>query len=212
MSDRQIQNPKSRIQHSDSAIPSSALFIDRDGTINQDSGYISTPNELKIYPFVAEALRLINKAGLKAIVVTNQSGVARGLYTESELGAIHDRMIGELQHEGARIDAIYYCPHHPDYGGKRYRQTCGCRKPQPGMLHEAARAHNVDLARSWVIGDKASDMKLAANAGARGALVLTGYGSETLAHREQWPCEPDLVADNLLDAVRMILDVGEPQR
>jgi len=207
----QIQNPKSKIQNSDSALPS-AFFIDRDGTINEDSGYIATPNELIIYPWVAEAVRLINEAGLKAIVVTNQSGIARGLYTEDELRAIHDRMIGELQREGARIDAIYYCPHHPDYGGNRYRKECECRKPQPGMLHAAAREQNIDLARSWVIGDKASDINLAASAGARGALVLTGYGSETLAHQERWPCEPKLVAVDLLEAVKLILDGGYLQR
>ncbi|MEK6302276.1 MAG: D-glycero-beta-D-manno-heptose 1,7-bisphosphate 7-phosphatase [Acidobacteriota bacterium] len=202
---RQIQNPKSKIQNRESAIPS-ALFIDRDGTINEDSGYLATPDELIIYPWVAQAVRLINEAGLMAIVVTNQSGIARGLYTEDQLRAIHDRMIGELQREAARIDAVYYCPHHPDYGGKRYRRECECRKPQPGMLHAAAREHNIDLARSWVIGDKASDINLAANTGARGVLVLTGYGSETLAHRERWPCEPEMVADNLLHAVRLILD------
>jgi D-glycero-D-manno-heptose 1,7-bisphosphate phosphatase len=184
-----------------------AIFIDRDGTINEDIGYLSSLDELIIYPFAAEAIRLINDAGLKAIIVTNQSGIARGLYTEQTLAAIHAVMIEELTREGARIDAIYYCPHHPRIGDERYRKTCACRKPRPGMLAEAAREHAIDLARSYVIGDKASDINLATNAGARGALVMTGYGRETLANQADWPCAPAIVADNLLEAVKRILDI-----
>ena len=205
----QIQNPESKIQNPKSA---AAIFIDRDGTINEDLGYISTPEDLIVYPWVAEAVRLINEAGLKAIVVTNQSGIARGSCTEDDLRRIHDRMTSELWREGARIDAVYYCPHHPDYGDERYRRECQCRKPQPGMLRAAAREHDIDLGRSWVIGDKASDINLASAAGARGALVLTGYGGETLAYPDRWPCEPELVADNLLDAVRRILDTRSQRR
>jgi D-glycero-D-manno-heptose 1,7-bisphosphate phosphatase len=217
-----IRNPKSRIPDPESAIgdpqsairnpQSKAIFIDRDGTINEDLGYIATAGDLIIYPWVAEAVRLINDAGLKAIVVTNQSGIARGMYTEGDLTAVHDRLIDQLGGQGARIDAVYYCPHHPDYGSERYRKECQCRKPQPGMLRAAAREHDIDLARSWVIGDKASDINLASAVGARGVLVLTGYGSETLAQRERWPCEPEFVSDNLLDAVRMILDDESPRR
>lgn len=203
-------NPLSTALHDQPA--SAAIFIDRDGTINEDLGYIASPDDLIIYPWVAEAVRLVNNAGLKAIVVTNQAGVARGMYTEDDLRAIHHRMTSELRLQGARIDAVYYCPHHPEYGDERYRQRCECRKPQPGMLHAAAREHNIDLARSFVIGDKSSDINLAASAGALGALVLTGYGSETLAHRDRWPCRPYLVADNLLAAVRLILDTAQPRR
>jgi len=183
----------------------SAIFIDRDGTINKDIGYVSGPEELIIYPWAAEAIRLINESGLKAIVITNQSGVARGLYTEETLSAIHDRMTSELAREGARIDATYYCPHHPEIGDERYRRACECRKPGPGMLLQAAREHEIDLARSFVIGDKASDINLATGAGARGVLVLTGYGRETNANRHRWPCEPAIIAGNLLEAVKMIL-------
>jgi len=185
---------------------SGAIFIDRDGTINEDFGYISNPDDLIIFPWVAEALRLINDARLKAIVVTNQSGVARGIYTEDELRLIHSRMIDELGKQGARIDGVYYCPHHPDYGDERYRRECECRKPRPGLLHAAARDHTINLAHSFVIGDKASDINLASVAGAQGALVLTGYGRETLAHPDHWPCKPRLVADNLLHAIKLILD------
>jgi D-glycero-D-manno-heptose 1,7-bisphosphate phosphatase len=130
------------------------------------------------------------------------------MYTEDTLGAIHSRMIDELAREGARIDAVYYCPHHPEVGGARYRIACECRKPGIGMLERAARERHIDLARSFVIGDKASDMKLAENAGSRAALVLTGYGRETIAHPDRWPCTPEIVAENVLDAVKRILDSG----
>ena len=183
-----------------------AIFIDRDGTINEDTGYVSSPDELIVYPCAAEAVRLVNESGMKAIVITNQSGIARSLYTEQTLGAIHDRLTRELARCGARIDGIYYCPHHPDFGDETYRKRCECRKPRPGMLIDAARDHQIDLAASYVIGDKASDINLAAEVGARGALVLTGYGRETLRRRDRWPCEPVIVADDLLEAVKQILD------
>ena len=184
----------------------SAIFIDRDGTINEDVGYVSSPDDLIIYPWAAEAVRLINESQFKAIVITNQSGIARELYTEETLCAIHERMSGELARECARIDAIYYCPHHPEIGGERYRRACECRKPNSGLLRQAAREHDIVLARSYVIGDKASDINLATGAGSRGVLVLTGYGRETLANRERWPCEPEIIADNLLEAVKLVLD------
>ncbi|MCI0485715.1 MAG: D-glycero-beta-D-manno-heptose 1,7-bisphosphate 7-phosphatase [Blastocatellia bacterium] len=183
-----------------------AVFLDRDGTINEDSGYVSHPRELIIYPWAAEAIRLINESGMKAFVITNQSGVARGLYTEETLHAVHERMREELAREGAKIDAFYYCPHHPDFGDARYKKICDCRKPRPGLLHRAAREHRIELARSYVIGDKASDMNLAAGVGAVGALVLTGYGRGTHADSERWPCEPSIVAGDLLEAVNIILD------
>jgi len=183
-----------------------AIFLDRDGTINEDIGYVSSPDELVIYHYAARAVRLINEAGLKVIVITNQSGIARQLYDEETLAAIHKRLMDELARDGAHLDAVYYCPHHPHIGNALYRQRCECRKPSPGMLQQAAHEHDIDLGVSYVIGDKASDMNLATNAGARGVLVLTGYGRETLANRDQWPCAPEMIADDLLDAVRQILD------
>src|SRR4030095_3000393 len=106
----------------------------------------------------AEAVRLVNESGLLSVVITNQSGIARGMYTEERLGTIHLRMIEQLRSQGAKIDAVYYCPHHPEVGDVRYRIACDCRKPRIGMLDRAARDHNIDLARSYVIGDKASDI------------------------------------------------------
>ena len=182
-----------------------AIFLDRDGTINEDIGYVSSPDELVLYPYAAEAVRLINAAGWKTIVITNQSGVARRLYDEAMLARIHGRLIEELERNGARIDGIYYCPHHPRIGDARYRRDCDCRKPGPGMLHQAAREHQIDLGASYVVGDKASDINLATNAGALGVLVLTGYGRESLADSERWPCSPAIIADDLLDAVNQIL-------
>jgi D-glycero-D-manno-heptose 1,7-bisphosphate phosphatase len=182
-----------------------AIFIDRDGTINEDIGYAAHPDELFIYPYSAEAIGLLNQAGLKVVVVTNQSGIARGLVTEAMLDRIHEKLIRELQGEGARIDAIYYCPHHPRIGDETYRKACACRKPEVGMLEQAAREHDIDLAASFVIGDKASDINLATNAGARGVLVRTGYGNQTLADLERRPCYPEFVAADLLEAVQRIL-------
>lgn len=196
-------NPRSSIRNPKSC---RAIFIDRDGTLNEDIGYVSSPDQLVVYPWAAEAVRLINNSGCKAIVITNQSGIARGMYTEDVLARIHVRMINELSRKGARIDAVYYCPHHPAVGEPPYRGACECRKPRTGMLDAASREHSIDLARSFVIGDKASDIDLAENAGARGSLVLTGYGKETVTHPDRWPCKPAFVADNLLEAVRQILD------
>ena len=189
-----------------------AVFVDRDGTINEDIGYVSRPEDLIVYPWAAEAIRRLNESGIKAIVVTNQSGIARGLYTEETLHHIHERLRDELAGAGATLDGIYYCPHHPRIGDHRYRQLCGCRKPNPGMLRQAALEHKVDLTRCFVIGDKSSDMNLATNAGAKGVLVLTGYGRETRADAERWPCHPERVAGNLLEAVGLILDITRMER
>jgi len=182
-----------------------AVFIDRDGTMNVDVGYVSSPDQLELYPWTAGAIRLLNDAGIEAVVVTNQSGIARGFCSEQMLELIHARMTFELKQAGARIDAIFYCPHHPDVGEPPYRAACQCRKPQPGLLQRAAAARGLDLSSCFVIGDKASDIALGQNAGVRSALVLTGYGRETLDNPDLWPCEPDLVADNLLEAVKVIL-------
>jgi D-glycero-D-manno-heptose 1,7-bisphosphate phosphatase len=121
-------------------------------------------------------------------------------------------MITELARDGALIDGVYYCPHHPDIGAVDYRKACDCRKPGTGMLDAAAVEHDIDLTRSFVIGDKSSDILLAESAGARSALVLTGYGRETLAHPERWPCRPSFVAENLLQAVTQVLDSELPPR
>jgi len=183
-----------------------AIFIDRDGTLSEEVGYVNHLSRYRPFPFAAEAVRLINRAGWRAILVTNQSGVARGYFTEELLGRVHARLEESLKQEGARLDAIYYCPHHPTVGEAPYRQDCECRKPRPGLLRRAADDFGLDLTRCFVIGDRYKDVEMAHRAGAGGVLVLTGYGlGEYEYQRGSWPREPEHVAENLLDAVKWIL-------
>jgi D-glycero-D-manno-heptose 1,7-bisphosphate phosphatase len=187
-----------------------AIFLDRDGTLNEENGHITSIERFRLYNFAAEAVRLINQSGWKAIVLTNQSGVARDLFTENTLIEIHERMNESLRLQGARIDAIYYCPHHPDYGSSPYRLDCDCRKPRPGMAEMAARDFNLDLNRCYVIGDRYRDIETGHVVGARGVLVMTGHGrGEYETDRRLWPRQPDHVAEDLLDAVRRILRMRE---
>ena len=187
-----------------------AIFLDRDGTLNEEDGYIASAERFRLYSFAAEALRLINQSDLKAIVLTNQSGVARDYFTETALIEIHELMLETLRLQGARIDAIYYCAHHPDYGSPPYRLDCDCRKPKPGLAERAARDFNLDLNRCYAIGDRYRDIESGHAVGARGILVMTGYGREEYAtHRRGWLRQPDYVAGNLLDAVQWILRMPE---
>ncbi len=153
------------------------VFFDRDGTINTEIDFLTRPQEVQLIPQAARAIREANELGVKVLVITNQSGIARGLITESDLSAIHERLIELLRREGARLDGIYYCPHHPDYGLPPYKKVCNCRKPQTGMLERAAREHKIDLRKSFVIGDRCIDMMAGKSAGCGTALVLTGYGN-----------------------------------
>jgi len=195
--------------HSSFARP--AVFIDRDGTISEEVGYVNHPSRYKVFPFAAEAIRLLNDAGWLAILVTNQAGVARGYFSEELIHVVHDLLKAALARGGARLDGIYYCPHHPTIGDAPYRQACDCRKPRPGLITRAAAEHNIDLTRSWMIGDRYSDTELAHNANLHAAFVLTGYGrGEWEFSRHSWTArgEPDMVAKNLLAAVRGILAGG----
>ncbi|MGH9944315.1 MAG: D-glycero-alpha-D-manno-heptose-1,7-bisphosphate 7-phosphatase [Pyrinomonadaceae bacterium] len=183
-----------------------AVFIDRDGTISEEVGYVNHPSRYKVFPYAAEAVRLLNEAGWLAILVTNQAGVARGYFAEELVGEVHRALSDELARGGARLDAVYYCPHHPTVGEVPYRLDCDCRKPRPGLIRRAATEFDVDLGASWMVGDRYGDTELARNAGLRAALVLSGYGrGEWEYQRHTWRHEPDLVADNLLEAVREIL-------
>jgi D-glycero-D-manno-heptose 1,7-bisphosphate phosphatase len=156
-------------------------------------------SRFRILPRVAESIRRLNEAGLPAIVVTNQSGVGRGYFPESLVLSIHELMTQQLAAAGARLDAIYYCPHTSADG-------CDCRKPRIGMLARASREHSVDLHRSFVVGDQHGDIELARHAGARSILVRTGYGEgEYLWNAAKWPIQPDFVAADLADAVHWIL-------
>lgn len=183
-----------------------AVFMDRDGTISEEVGYVNHPSRYKVFPFSAEAVRLLNERGWLAILVTNQAGVARGYFTEDLIGEVHGVLRGELEREGARLDAIYYCAHHPSVGETPYRYDCDCRKPKPGLIMRAAEELDIDLAKSWMIGDRYSDVVLAHNAGVRSGFVMTGYGrGEWEYQRPAWEHQPELVAENLLEAVRKIV-------
>src|SRR5690348_13930450 len=138
-----------------------ALFFDRDGTLNQEVGYAGRPEEFHIFPWAAAAVRRVNQAGWAAVVVTNQAGVARGYYSEAAVAVLHGLLRQHLAAAGAQLDGIYYCPHHPRGEVPGYGQACGCRKPAPGMLRQAERELGLDLARSWVIGDRDVDIGLA---------------------------------------------------
>ena len=183
-----------------SLVPNIAVFLDRDGTINYDSGYLSDPAALKLLPGAASAIARLNAKGVKTIVVSNQSGVGQGLYTESTLTTIHNRLCDLLRMDaGATLDGDYYCSHHPD-------DKCQCRKPHPGMVIRASKDLNVDLARSYVIGDKATDIILAANAGMKGLLVLSGHDPDTELNRlDKEGIQPQYIAKGLGEAVDWIL-------
>ncbi|HEY0377014.1 MAG TPA: HAD family hydrolase [Pyrinomonadaceae bacterium] len=183
-----------------------AVFMDRDGTISEEVGYVNHPSRYRVFPYSAEAVRLLNEAGWLAILVTNQAGVARGYFTEDVITAVHGVLETELARGGARLDAVYYCAHHPTVGEPPYRLDCDCRKPKPGLITRAARDFDVDLAQSWMVGDRSSDVELAHNAGTRSAFVLSGYGrGEWEYQRPGWKRQPDLVAEDLLEAVKKIV-------
>ncbi len=183
-----------------------AVFIDRDGTISEEVGYINHPSRFRLFPHSAAAIKLLNDADWLAILVTNQAGVARGYFAEDMIHKVHALLELDLEKDDARLDAIYYCAHHPSVGELPYRFDCDCRKPKPGLIVRAAKEFSVDLDRSWMIGDRYSDIELARNAGVSSAFVLSGYGRGEWEHqRTEWKHEPDLVAENLLEAVRSIL-------
>jgi D-glycero-D-manno-heptose 1,7-bisphosphate phosphatase len=176
-----------------------AAFLDRDGTICEEVGYLNHISRLMIYPWAAGAIRRLNDAGIPVVVVTNQSGVSRGYFPESLVVEVHSKMARELGDAGAQLDAIYYCTHKRD-------DNCTCRKPLPGLLQRAAAEHALDLSRSFVVGDRYSDVVLAHASGARSIMVMSGYGrGEYELHHHGWPQQPDLVSENLETAVDIII-------
>jgi len=183
-----------------------AVFIDRDGTLTEEVGYVNHPQRLNLLPRSAAAVRRLNEAGIAAVVATNQAGLARGYFTEDVMNAVNQRLVGELKRAGAHLDGLYVCPHHPTEGVPPFRTECDCRKPKPGLLLRAAKDLDLDLASSTIVGDKASDLAVARPVGARGVLVLTGYGlGEWEYRRAHFAVAPDHVAADLLDAVEWII-------
>lgn len=185
-----------------------AVFIDRDGTMVRDVGYLSRHEELEWFPWTLDAIRLLNRGGFAVVVVTNQGGIGLGRCTEAFVLETHERMDAIVKASGARVDAWLYCPHHPRAITEALRVACDCRKPGPGMAQRAARELGLDLAASWVIGDKLTDVGLAASIGGRGILVRSGYGEGELArHDGVLPVEGH-VATDLMAATAWILDAG----
>jgi D-glycero-D-manno-heptose 1,7-bisphosphate phosphatase len=183
-----------------------AFFIDRDGTLTEEVGYVNHPARLRLLPRSAEAVRRLNAAGVAAVVVTNQAGIARGYFSEDVLHAVNEALIRELRRAGATLDGLYVCPHHPSEGEPPYRAHCECRKPRPGLLLRAAGELGLDLARSTMVGDKASDLVPGRAVGAAAVLVLTGYGRGEWEYRQpRLEVQPDHVAADLLEAVEWAL-------
>ncbi|TRO82731.1 D-glycero-beta-D-manno-heptose 1,7-bisphosphate 7-phosphatase [Trichloromonas acetexigens] len=158
-----------------------AVFLDRDGTINEEKNYLHRIEDFAFIPGVPEAIRRLKEAGYKIVVVTNQSGVARGYFSREDVDRLHQHIQRELTKIGTAIDAFYLCPHHPEKGKGEFKVDCDCRKGRPGMLLQAAAEHGIDLAASWMIGDKRADLEAGRAAGCRSLLVRTGYGEEELA-------------------------------
>lgn len=176
-----------------------AVFLDRDGTINVEKDYLYQIKDFEFIPGTEEAIHLLNQAGFMVIVVTNQSGVARGYYTEEDVENLHRHIDRELGNYGAHVDAWYYCPHHTSGRGS-YALPCSCRKPFPGMLRKAAERYGIDLGNSFMIGDKLADLEAGLAAGCSTILVRTGYG----AKEEQQLTNSTVVCDDLLSAVKTL--------
>jgi D-glycero-D-manno-heptose 1,7-bisphosphate phosphatase len=182
------------------------VFLDRDGTINEQMGYINHLSRFHLLPGVAPAIRQLNELDIPVLVVTNQSGLARGYFPPALLAKVHERLAEELAVEGARVDGIYVCPHHPEAKREEYRVNCDCRKPKIGLFTTAAAEHNIDLSASFVVGDRWSDLKAAAACGATSVLVLTGYGRGDLEYLgPSQKLQPDHVAEDLQAAVAWII-------
>jgi D-glycero-D-manno-heptose 1,7-bisphosphate phosphatase len=187
-----------------------AVFLDRDGTLIEEVGYLSAPAQIVLYPWTVSAIRALNDAGFRVVLVTNQAGVARGYFDEATVARVHRHLAGVLEAGGAFLDAYYYCPHHPDGTVAPYAGACACRKPAQGMIDRAVAELGVDPRRSFTVGDRWLDVALGRGVGAQAILVRTGYG----AAEEAQP-QDDLVADaivnNLIDAVAWILTRPLPE-
>jgi D-glycero-D-manno-heptose 1,7-bisphosphate phosphatase len=176
--------------------PTPAIFLDRDGTMNVDKAYVYRISDWQWIAGADRAIALLKNAGFLVVVISNQAGIARGYYCSDDVHALHAYVMADLKSKGTQIDAFYFCPHHPHYSG-----PCDCRKPHPKMIAEAAVALNIDLKRSWIVGDKVIDMLAGQAAGVASVLVRTGYGRS----EQDQSGEGQLVADNLLAAARLIL-------
>ena len=189
-----------------------AVFLDRDGTMIHDAGYLGSVDRLRWYPWTVDAIRLLRRAGFVVVVTTNQGGVGLGLYAEQAVHQIHEAMRAVLRSSGTDVDGWFFCPHHPRSTVEALRGPCECRKPAPGMIRQAAARFAIDLARSFVVGDKLSDVELAVNAGARGILVRTGSGHDVVEAAGGAVPGAAFVAANLMEATAWMLgQSGHPR-
>lgn len=182
-------------------MPNSAVFFDRDGTLNEDPGYLGEPEKLKLYPGAGKALSSLKQSGYKLIVISNQSGIARGLITEEMVKSVNVRLNELLSKDNGSIDAFYYCPFHPDFSTA---EECSCRKPSPELVFKAARDYIIDLSKSYFVGDTVSDIECGINAGCKTILVKTGYGAEAFSILQKQNKFPSFVAENIIEACNFI--------
>lgn len=188
-----------------------AVFLDRDGTLNEDVGYLSAMSQLTLYPFAIDAVRLLNRAGYLVPMVTNQGGIGKGAIQASFVEELHAEIDRRLAAGGAHVDGWYSCPHHPEAIIEALRVECGCRKPAPGMAEAAIRDLGIDPARSWMVGDKWVDVQLGHNIGARSILVRTGWGRRVEGARPEGQ-RVEAIVDDLAAAVALILADGHAGR
>ncbi|MFC2167298.1 D-glycero-alpha-D-manno-heptose-1,7-bisphosphate 7-phosphatase [Acidobacteriota bacterium] len=181
-----------------------AVFIDRDGTINRDVGYPSSYSMIDIYPYSFDAVKKVKEAGFLAVIITNQSGIGRGIIKEENLHDIHAKLNEEFERHGVSFDGIYYCPHYVYSKTEKFGKKCPCRKPNPGMGKQAAEDLNIDTSLSYMIGDKVEDLLFGININAVPILVLTGYGQDSIKKLKELGIQPGFVAKNLMEAVEWI--------
>ncbi len=189
-----------------------AVFLDRDGTINKDVGYPNCFQSIEIFPYSFEAVGKINSAGLLAVIITNQSGVGRGLIPEKSLQEIHRKLQATFTRHKVHLDGIYYCPHYLHSSNPEYRKNCTCRKPFPGLALQAAADLDIDIKKSYMIGDKVEDILFGLNINAKPILVLTGFGLESQQKLREKGIKPSHVASNLLEAVNWILQKEKKEK
>ena len=189
-----------------------AVFLDRDGTIIKEVDYLSRLQDVELLPQAGEAIARLNQQQIPVILVSNQSGVARGKFSKSFVVETHHYLQEILAHKGAHIDDFFFCPHHPEFGIAPYKKVCDCRKPAPGLLYEAADRHQLDLSKSYVIGDKLIDVELALRIGGQGILVETGYGKSEKEKIRESKVIPNFIVNNLYNAVSWILQRMKTQR
>jgi D-glycero-D-manno-heptose 1,7-bisphosphate phosphatase len=180
------------------------IFLDRDGTINREDGYITRVDQLHLYEGALPALRMLKEMGYRIVIVSNQAGVAKALLTEKALVEINNALLSMLRAQGILIDRLYYCPHHPDAVVPEYKKDCECRKPKTGMVMRAVNELGVSVEGAYMIGDKLTDVELARNFGGRGILLLTGYGKEEMKKLDPQKHKPVYIGKDILDAVEWI--------